>query len=51
MKCSICNKKIETTFMNKLVGTIYTKGRKHSGVCNECQKKFSSKDIKEKLVL
>ncbi len=51
MKCSICNKKIEITFMNKIIGTVYRKGKKQYGVCNECQKKLSSKEIKEKLDL
>jgi hypothetical protein len=51
MKCSICSKKIETTFMNKIVGTVYTKGKKHHGVCKDCQSRFTSKEIKEKLGL
>ena len=51
MKCAICSKKIELTFMNKIVGTIYTKGKKHYNVCSECQKKLSDKEIKEKLDL
>jgi len=49
MKCNICNKKIEMTFMNKIIGTFYTKGKKRYPVCNECQKKVSDKEIKEKL--
>jgi len=51
MKCSICGKKIEMTFMNKVVGTIYTKGKKRYPVCNECQKKLSDKEIRDKLNL
>jgi len=51
MKCSICSKKVEMTFMNKPVGTIYTKGKKRYPVCSECQGKLSSKEIKEKLEL
>ena len=51
MKCPICSKKIEMTFMNKIVGTIYKKGKKHHAVCNDCQKRFSTKEIKEKLGL
>ena len=45
MKCSICNKTIETTFLNKLLGTYVkdSKGKLHS-ICFECQKKFASKE-------
>ena len=45
MKCSICAKSIDTTFLNKILGT-YVKdknGKLHS-VCFECQKKFRSKE-------
>ncbi|MEA3430013.1 MAG: hypothetical protein U9R08_01950 [Nanoarchaeota archaeon] len=44
MKCDICNKKISTTFLKKLVGTIVKneKGKKHN-ICFECQKKFQTK--------
>jgi len=34
-KCSICKEKIETTFLNKLIGT-YIKGKP---VCSQCQRK------------
>jgi len=51
MKCNICNKKIETTFMNKIIGTMYTKGKKKYPICSNCQKEFSNKEIKEKLEL
>lgn len=45
MKCSICNKSIETTFLNKIIGT-YVKDSKSKlkPICFECQKKFSSKE-------
>lgn len=45
MKCSICNKNIEETFLKKIVGTHVKdeKGKKHA-VCFECQKKFTTKD-------
>ena len=33
MKCSVCKKNVETTFLGKLVGT-YFKG---NVVCRECQ--------------
>ena len=52
MKCEICNKNIETTFMNKILGTYIKdeKGKKHL-ICFECQKKFnnSKKEILENL--
>lgn len=43
MKCEICSKAIETTFMNKLLGTYIKdeKGKKHI-VCFECQKKLDN---------
>ena len=45
MKCSICNKSISTTFLDKLIGTYVkdSKGKLHA-VCFECQKKFNSKE-------
>ena len=51
MKCEICNKKLETTFMNKIIGTVYTKGKKHHPVCKDCQSRHSDKEIREKLNL
>ena len=45
MKCEICGKAIDNTFLGKLIGT-YVKdknGKLHS-VCFECQKKFISKE-------
>ena len=45
MKCTICNKSIDTTFLNKMIGTYVkdSKGKLHQ-VCFECQKKFHSKE-------
>ena len=45
MKCDICKKKIEETFLKKLVGTIIKdkKGKQRS-VCPECQKKLKTKE-------
>ena len=45
MKCEICSKTIETTFLNKLLGT-YVKGKngKLHAACFECQKKFKTKE-------
>ena len=37
--------------MNKIVGTIYSKGKKRLGICNSCQSKLTYKEIKEKLNL
>lgn len=49
-KCDVCGKKIETTFLNKLVGTVMrnNKGKKKN-VCSECQKQNSKEELKEKL--
>ena len=45
MKCEICSKNIETTFMGKILGTYVKdeKGKKHT-ICFECQKKFKGKE-------
>jgi hypothetical protein len=45
MKCEICKKKIDETFLKKIMGTYVKdeKGKKHA-VCFECQKKFPSKE-------
>ena len=51
MKCNICNKRIELTFMNKILGTYYTKGKKRYNVCKDCQSRHTSKELKEKLGL
>ena len=51
MKCEICKEKIQTTFMNKIIGTLYTKGKKRYGVCNSCQSKLTVTEIKQKLNL
>ena len=45
MKCNICKKSINETFLRKLIGT-YVKdenGKKHA-ICSECQGKLKSKD-------
>ena len=43
MKCEICKKKINETFLKKPIGTYIkdAKGKKHS-VCHECQSKFNN---------
>jgi hypothetical protein len=44
MKCEICKKNIETTFLGKIIGSIIkdSKGKKHT-ICNNCQKQTQSK--------
>jgi len=50
MKCSLCKKEIETTFLNKIVGTMVKhKGKKYF-VCNECQKRFSNENFKKEVL-
>lgn len=44
MKCDICSKKIEETFLNKIVGTRIMVGRKEKTVCPECQSKLKTKE-------
>jgi len=50
MKCDSCKKKMEETFMNKIVGTIIKdqKGKKHN-ICPECQKKHSKEELLKKI--
>ena len=45
MKCEICKKNIQETFLKKLIGTIVkdAKGKKHD-VCFECQKNLKTKE-------
>ena len=47
MKCEVCNKTIETTFMEKILGTYIKddKGKKHA-VCFECQKSLNNDKAK-----
>jgi hypothetical protein len=49
MKCKICKNKIDTTFLNKRIGTVIKdeKGKKHD-ICFDCQKKF--KNDKEEML-
>ncbi|MFH0869683.1 MAG: hypothetical protein V1866_01340 [archaeon] len=50
MKCDICGRKIETTFLNKVIGTVMRdrKGKKKT-VCSECQKQNTAEELKDKL--
>ena len=45
MKCDICRKKIEETFLKKIVGTMVkdAKGKKHF-VCPDFQQKHKKED-------
>ena len=49
MKCEICSKNIESTFLGKILGTYIKddKAQKHT-ICFECQKTFSNS--KEKIL-
>jgi hypothetical protein len=43
-KCEICGKKIDVTFLDKIIGTYIKdhKGKKHA-ICFECQKTIGNK--------
>ena len=47
MKCELCKKKIEETFLKKILGTYVkdSKGKKHA-VCHECQKTAENEKAK-----
>lgn len=49
MKCELCNEKIETTFLEKIIGTYVNVNSKKRIICNNCQRKYSIQEIKEKL--
>ncbi|MEM4397031.1 MAG: hypothetical protein QW757_00220 [Candidatus Woesearchaeota archaeon] len=49
VKCNICNKKIEVTFLNKILGTYIKKNSKLHPICNQCQKKYSKEEILSRL--
>lgn len=40
MKCSVCNEKIEETFLGKIRGTYIVK----KPVCSDCQKRLKTKE-------
>lgn len=51
MKCAICKKKIEETFLKKILGTYIknAKGKKYA-ICPKCQKEYKTKeDILKKI--
>lgn len=45
MKCEICDKKVLTTFLDKIRGTYFMLGKKKRAVCSECQRKFTEKEL------
>ena len=49
MKCDICKAKIETTFLDKILGSYIKKKGKKYVICPECQKKYTKPEILEKL--
>jgi len=49
MKCDVCKEKIETTFLEKIVGTYVRVNHKKKLICNNCQKKYLINEIREKL--
>ena len=48
MKCSVCGKEIETTFLGKIKGNYVSDGGKLSAVCSNCFRE-SGRDIKKKI--
>lgn len=49
MRCSICNEKIEKTFLDKIKGTYYNLDGELYPICPKCQKKNDKREIKEKI--
>ncbi|MBU1201494.1 MAG: hypothetical protein KJ583_01905 [Nanoarchaeota archaeon] len=50
MKCDVCGKKVETTFLGKIVGSyMKNKNSKKKVVCPECQKKHTKEELLKKL--
>ena len=45
MKCEICGKKVQTTFLDKIRGTYFIIRGKKRAVCSECQQKFTEKTL------
>ena len=47
VKCDICGEKIQTTFLNKLVGTIIKdENHKKRNICSNCQRLHKGEDLK-----
>jgi len=49
MKCEICKEKIAVTFLEKIKGSYIKINKKLYTICNNCQKKLSVQEIKEKI--
>ena len=49
MKCSLCNTKVETTFLEKVKGTYIKKNGKLKLMCPACQKQYTKEEILKKL--
>lgn len=49
MKCSICGKEIETTFLNKIKGNYIKTGGVMRPVCNVCFRENKNSGFKEKV--
>tara|TARA_Y100000310_G_C20643462_1_gene795263 strand:- start:1151 stop:1303 length:153 start_codon:yes stop_codon:yes gene_type:complete len=49
MKCDICKKKIEETFLSKIKGTYVGSGKSKKAICQNCQKANPIEEIKKKL--
>lgn len=46
MKCNICGKKIEETFLGKIKGAYKGRGKKRKAICSECQKNLSKEMVR-----
>ncbi|HLC58169.1 MAG TPA: hypothetical protein VJH95_06355 [Candidatus Nanoarchaeia archaeon] len=49
VRCELCKKTIDETFLGKLIGTYMMEGRKKKAVCRDCQKSNAPEKIREKL--
>ena len=49
VKCELCKKTIDETFLGKLIGTYFVEGKKKKAVCRECQKSNSVDEISKRL--
>lgn len=50
VKCAICGEKVQTTFLNKLVGTYLRNSKgKREAICQNCQKDNTAEELKAKL--
>ncbi len=50
MKCASCKEKIETTFLEKIIGTYIkdAEGKKHA-ICFECQRALTKPQLLERI--